>query len=1010
MMFRAVNAGLVRLSAFESATAPQAPTALASDDTGLDGVRDWIREVWADDAFAAAVALASPALAARIEAIDEGCAIDSRRLRRAAMALLRYRLRVDNRATPFGLFAGITPLETMPEAAVEHGTAHRAAARPDAIFLHRAIIALEPELLHQLTVVANNLAAVHGGRLTLVSPAPDGPSPVEASIAATPAVMAALRFAADPIRFDTLVEKLASEFPHAPASKVEPMLRALVTEDILLTALRPPMTEPDPLAYLVLEARVALGTTTARTAEQIRTLLQTRRRLRDFERTVGKPHELRAACRRAVDDTGSATDRPELAVDLRIDSRIGLPSTVIDEAEVAAASLLRLTRFPDGSPSWGDFHHRFLERYGLGALVPVRDLVNPVSGIGYPATFRDSQLPRPPHALTDRDRLLIASAHQAVADRRMEIDLDDPSLTGFFVPAPTPPPHVGITFHLRAKSLRDIDAGQFTLVVEGAGRAVGTTEGRFLHLFSDDERQRFAAAWSDLPTATAGAMRLQLSGPPLSVTTGNVGRVPTVLAQRLALGEYPTEPGAAIGIDDLAVTADLGGLRLVNLADGSAIEPMVPNAIEPVSRLHPLQRFLTELPRARSSVYAEFDWGAASALPTLPAVRSGRTILAPARWRITGDLLPGKQRTWAEWAAAWNQVRHARRIPRHVYLGDSDIRNRIDLEASGHLAFLREQLGSSTVVLREAPGESDWDWIGGRAHEITLPLAARTVPAPARLPTAPHPATTEDEHLPGAGGWLYAKIYTRPQHLDDLITTHLSTLLGTWHEPLEWWFLRYRDPAAHLRLRIRLSEATGYGVAAEHLGVWAADLRRRSMISHLQLDTYTPETGRFGHGAAMRAAEGVFAADSVAALAQIRHTVAAPVLCAASFIDIATAWTGSASAAGQWLLDQIDRSGLPLDRGHVAELLDLESIGGSSLGATDSGRAVLASWKRRTTAIVAYKQALSSTGQHQDALTALLHLHYVRAVGIDPDGERCCLRLARAAELARTARNRRSNR
>src|SRR5690606_31486845 len=160
MMFRAVDAGLVRLSAFESTTAPPVPTALASDDTGLDGVRDWIREVWADDAFAGAVALASPALAARIEAIDKGCAIAPRRLRRAAMALLRYRLRVDSRATPFGLFAGITPLETVPEAAVEHGTAHRAVARPDAIFLHRAITGLEPEMLPQLTVVANNLAAV----------------------------------------------------------------------------------------------------------------------------------------------------------------------------------------------------------------------------------------------------------------------------------------------------------------------------------------------------------------------------------------------------------------------------------------------------------------------------------------------------------------------------------------------------------------------------------------------------------------------------------------------------------------------------------------------------------------------------------------------------------------------------------------------------------------------------------------------------------------------------------
>ncbi|GAB4001277.1 hypothetical protein GCM10029992_36320 [Glycomyces albus] len=304
----------------------------------------------------------------------------------------------------------------------------------------------------------------------------------------------------------------------------------------------------------------------------------------------------------------------------------------------------------------------------------------------------------------------------------MEIDLDAEDLTNLTAAAPVPPPNVGIAFHLRAQNHHDLGADRFTLVVEGAGRNVGTTEGRFLHLLDKTDRQRITEAWAQLPTTVADARRVQLSGPPLYVSTANVGRVPQALPDLLALGEYPANSPETIGLDDLAVTADLDGLRLVNLADGRTVEPVVPNAIEPTTRLHPLQRFLAGLPRARASVYTMLDWGMAASLPILPRLRSGRSVLAVARWKIAATRLPGKDRPWAEWTATWERLRHARRIPARVYLGDSDVRVRIELDDDAHLTLLRDEIDrTGTATLREAPTDADFGWIGGRAHEITLP-------------------------------------------------------------------------------------------------------------------------------------------------------------------------------------------------------------------------------------------------------------------------------------------------
>ncbi|MGH3776470.1 MAG: thiopeptide-type bacteriocin biosynthesis protein [Pseudonocardiaceae bacterium] len=334
------------------------------------------------------------------------------------------------------------------------------------------------------------------------------------------------------------------------------------------------------------------------------------------------------------------------------------------------------------------------------------------------------------------------------------------------------------------------------------------------------------------------------------------------------------------------------------------------------------------------------------------------------------------------------------------------------------LTLLRAYLDGAgdAVTVSEAPTAADHGWFAGRAHEIVIPLAATAPPAcaPAIVASSgPLPLIgREDGMLPGSQV-LFAKVYGHPDVFDTILTDHLPALLSVWDQPPACWFVRYRNPAPHLRLRLHLRD---YGQAAVRVGVWAADLRRRGLIGDLVLDTYHPETARYGSGAAMAAAEAVFAADSAAVLAQLTALAASRevhpyALTAASLVDLAAATTGSQPAGMRWFIDHAELAGhAPVrDRDILRQAVSLADLDGdrAALQAIPGGPQIATAWHLRRQAVTSYADCLAGDATHvrpTQVLLSLLHMHHVRAHGIDPDSEGLSHRLARAVALAWNAR------
>ncbi|WP_329280705.1 lantibiotic dehydratase [Streptomyces sp. NBC_01451] len=977
--------------------------------------RAWLQQIWQATDFATAVEFSSPDLARRVRQLCVGEPVPDLAARRAVLSVVRYLLRARSRATPFGLFAGVEAARTAAVPVLRAGTAHRAVTRPDAAWTAALVDRLEEhrELRPRLTLLASSLAFERDGRLMIEhrsSSAIDG-DPVHVGIRATGPVRTAMDGARTPVLWTVLAEKLAAGFPAASPTAIENLLANLVRQRFLITSLRPAVMASDPIAAL-------LGHVQHLPAAEAAELREVAAGLARHDDATVAPAGVRAERARV---TAAMTRlcpaaKPALALDLRLDWDLVIPEAVAEEVASAAAVLTRLAPRAVLSPGWAAWHDRFLDRYGPGAVVPVLDAVDL---LGYPSGYLGSPAAPTGPTLTARDSRLLALAYTAATRRRRQVRLDDAAIDELAVADPGRPvqPSTEMTFRIHAASLSALEQGEFTLHVVGVARAAGTATGRFLHLFDADDRRRMIDSYAGLPGVPQDALIAQISTTPLYIRSANVAHTPQVAELVIPLGDYHGPDRDRLPVTDLAVTADTERLHLVSLSRRRPVHTMLLNAVDLTHHTHPLARFLVEAPVALAVPCTGFSWGAAvSSLPFLPALRYGRTVLSPARWTLGEDDLPGARTPWPQWDEALAEWRRDVLLPEHVYLGDGDRRMNLDLAEPSHRVLLRTHVErDGRALLRAAPEPGDLGWTGGRAHEIVIPLAAvEQTRTPVR--GTGDVVGREDGRLPGCGNLLSIGLHGYRDRQDPLLTRHLPSLLGELGEP-RWWFVRHRDPEDHLRLRLACAPGS-LGTTVGQIGEWTRRLRHAGLITHASLETYYPQTARFGGPAAMEAAEEYFAADSAAVLAQLsaqagRDAPDARAVTAASMVDIAVGLLGDATKAMRWLVGHTHTDRSAPSRAVYDQTIALTAglLTSRAPGTPVPDARVTASWSARRAALHAYRGALESAGTlpPQEVLPDLLHLHHVRMCGPGLPEERAHLHLARAAALSWTARARRTS-
>ncbi|MGY1694612.1 lantibiotic dehydratase [Geodermatophilus sp. SYSU D00814] len=979
-----------------------------------------------------ALTVASPSVAAAVDRAVAAESVDAR----LSSTLLSYLIRMSTRPTPYGVFAGVALAEWSSHTDLALDAApRRTRTRPDMGWLLPLALGQEADesVRHHTGLVMNTCAFERDGRIHVTEPVtPHRGLPGDVSVRASPVVRRALALARGPVPYRQFCAALLAATPDATAAQVQALLDDLWRQDLLLSDLRPPLTG-DPARYFA-ERLSGTGAGPA-SADRLRRLLASARLVDDAAGSAAGTVLLDVA-RRAR--TLAGADRTEL---LQVDSALPLQgnhlsTTVADDAALAAELLLRLHPAPGGSPALSAYRHAFLARYGHERMVTLPELLDPRFGLGPlsghgPAGHGGQHAAGTAHGARRQERLLDLAA-EALQEDRLEVNLnrDDLAELALWEPDPTRvPASLELSAVVLARDRAAVDRRDYRLMVApglGSG-AAGRSLGRFADLLGEPAVQALKEMARAEEAHHPHAVHAELVYLPTDPRSANVAIRPVVRDYEIPVGVTPGVPlDRVIPASELAVGVRDGRLRLWWARHGTEVRVAAGHMLN--TRGAPeICRFLDEVGRDGVTDLHEFDWGDAAVLPRLPRVVHGRIVLSPAQWVLRGGtirrLLDGTAAGFPDRLAAW---RERWRTPRRLYLTEGDNRLLLDLDEPCQTEILRRALNRGrgrSALLQETLPAPEHAWLpgpGGRyLSEVVVPLS-RTPSAPPQPPWAPalSPEIGEDQRRRAPGSdWLYLKLYGPAARQDHLVSgpllrfaealTRTGCLSG-------WFFLRYADPAEHLRLRLHGDPAVLVMEVLPAAARWASELLTRGECTEWSTDVYERELERYGGPAGTTAAESVFAADStaVAQLLAMRTDAAIdPVELAVLTVD---------DLVGALRLDEGELTQVFSDRWLTPEagreyrrrkerLQELLAAGPQGIGPAATGVAVILAQRRAAVAEPAARlRFLADRGALSvpiaDIAASLVHLHLNRlSAGSE---ERMVMDLVRRTHRARRTASR----
>jgi thiopeptide-type bacteriocin biosynthesis protein len=881
-------------------------------------------------------------------------------------AVIRYVSRMAGRATPFGLCATMSlgGFGDRTSARLAEGDAVRAHGRLGLAYITELVDAVRarPEVRDALCYVPNSTLYPSGGWLRYLESRPSGGQQLHdlVGVEVQPYLLAVLARAANGATAGELAAVLVDDDPEIGHDEALAYVGELVIAQVLVPTWAPCVSGAEPVAHLVEVARDV-----PELAEVRRILVEASERLRaaDGAESGTLAESYRAIARQlGAPDAGSAarsTPSPERLDDGRmfcVDAfrdglEMHLPPGVADEIRRGVDALRRLTPVATDTPG-ERFKARFVERYDRRS-VPLLEALDEESGVGLGFARRPGQTTGPLLAgfefpagrggeapFEPIHRVLLGKLEDSWRRGARELVLteDDIASAGIAAPAPLPDAF-GVLATLVAGSAAEVDAGRFRVVlknVHGPNGAVAL--GRYCHgdvRLADAVRAYLRAEEALAPDALFAEVVHQPPG-----HQGNVSCRPRLRRHEIpVLGASSAPREDLIPLDDLWISVEGGRVVLRSRQRGREVRPRLGNVDNYMGSSAGVYRFLCMLQNEPANGL-RFRWGPLrAATASLPRVVYGRTVLATALWNLAPPIVAAwRAATGAARFAAVQRFRIDAGLPRWVGVRDDDKHIPLDLDNALAVDVLVRLLqGRAPATLEEVyPGPDELVVQGSghsHVHELVVPFIRRaatphhTAPMTGAASDSRSSVDAAPRRFPPGTGWLYLKLYGGPMTLDRGLAGGLGEAIEQVVQGgavTRWFFVRYRDPEPHLRLRFHgeprrldtevwpvLREASATALAAD--AAW-----------RLVIDTYEREVERYGGPAGIELAEDVFRADSDAALA------------------IARGYPGSAGADARWRLALcgIDRllADLGLDPAARREVVERSRAGfAAELGGDDRG-------------------------------------------------------------------------
>lgn len=859
----------------EAPRAPRDPDALARDRALL---RERLRAFYERSEVREALFLASPKLARRARAFLDGA--DDPKIERP---LIRYFLRMCTRPTPFGTFAGsgVGRLDEATRLVVGPVSQNARRTRLDHLYLTALALGLEDRFRRKLTYRVNSSLYAAGGKLRYAeASARGGRSYSLVAVDPNEAVVAVLDRARDGATFDELAQTLVDdEITYDEAAE---FVEELIASQLLESTLTPPITGPEAIAALIDELSTVEGA-----ADERGVLVDVRAELEKLDAEgvgapVGRYEAIFSMVERLPAEAAESSFFQTDMVTALDGATIG--PAVVDEVLRATAAVQRFA----GKSSTGSLERwrdQFVARYETRE-VPLVEALDEESGIGFSPSTSPGSDASPlvrglvwPQGRDDSGNLGPRFAHlmrrliDCVARGEDELVLDDSDMDALAAREQSETPDAfAALVTIAAHSAEAVDRGDFRLLLHGASGPSGARlMGRFCHADPavDEAVREHLRAEEALRPEIAYAEIVHLP----EGRSGNILARPVLRDYEIPfLGRSGAPVEAQIPVTDLMVSVEGQKVVLRSRRLGREVTPRLASAQNYTLRSLGVYRFLCTVQAQGVSEGVVWNWGSFNAASFLPRVVYGRTVLHRARWAFRAEEIPELLAAKGDDVfGRMQELREARTLPRHVALADEDNQLLVDLDNVLSVEMLVELVRrrphfrlmemwpdpEEMVVTSDRGPYVNEILVPFVRAESGIPVSARSRPAPAR------------RSFPPGSEWLFLSVYAGTAIADTLLRDVVGPLVASARSAGavdRWFFIRYADPDPHLRVRLHGDPAK---LTAEVLPAFrrALEPELEGRVWRLEVGTYVREIERYGGPDAIEAAEGIFEADSDAALA-----------------------------------------------------------------------------------------------------------------------------------------------
>ncbi|MDK2125323.1 lantibiotic dehydratase [Parachitinimonas caeni] len=553
--------------------------------------------------------------------------------------------------------------------------------------------------------------------------------------------------------------------------------------------------------------------------------------------------------------------------------RCEISFAVVEEVQAAAGVLL--TRFGVPSDPLRSFREAFSKRYERRA-VPLLQAIDEEIGLGrslFIATSPDS------HLANDRKQQFESwwrDRQPSPSEQGVGIALSDSDLERF---SAIPAEKIQGALHALVvlEQAPDAPGSPPRILLKSCGsNNPATVVGRFTAADAT-LHQRLQAMLAHEQAQYDGAILAELRHVPQPRFANFISR-PTLREFSISpFADHTDGQGTAIALDDLWLAVINERVVLFSRTLDKEVVPRLDCAHNVSTDKFKLYKFLASL-ASQGDVHVHKPWVDHARLHGhCPRITYRNTVLALARWHLFGE--ETRELKQAQKAGTLETVMpllaQRRQLPRHFILEVSDHWLTVDLKSPASIEAFVDELrsGRSYDLLELFPSDFAYDSRLGDepcAHEIVIPMLHQTTGRAwgqhnQTFRQALTTATLPRFKAPGSD-WLYLKVYCGESLANEVLGKIVATL-PAWAQrhavpDLSWFFIRYRDPDFHLRIRFRLTQADWLPMLMQTLHITLCPMLEAGLVSDMQYATYWPEIERYGGADSLELCEQHFCNES----------------------------------------------------------------------------------------------------------------------------------------------------